>query len=318
MSGPAEPTREAVIAATEWMALLHSGEMDAIQRLAFEAWQASDPSHRVAWSRMEMLWGRFDTLPPKPAINALEKAFAPIRRKPLRPALGALMVALLAWQGIARAPIWFADQRTGFAQRLDIHLEDHSRLQLNSDSAVDVHFDAKQRLIDLKRGELWVEVAKDPQRPFIVRTEQGTVTALGTRFLVRREDGRTQVTVLESAISAHSSKDPDSAARVAAGQQATLFADHVEGPNAQAKGDPAAWTRGLLKVEDRPLVEVLDELARYRKGVMHFDRQTLQGLRVSGVFPLDDSDQALRALQANLPIKLQRFTDWVLWISLAG
>jgi transmembrane sensor len=318
MSRAAEPAREAVVAATEWMALLHSGEMDASERSAFEAWRSSDPSHAIAFSRLEMLWGQFDTLPPKPAINALEKALKPVRRNYLRPALGALLLALLAWQGIARGPLWLADQRTGFAQRLDIELDDHSRLQLNSDSAVDVHFDARQRLIELKRGELWVQVAKDPQRPFIVRTEQGTVTALGTQFLVRREDGRTQVTVLESAISAKPGNAPERAARVAAGQQATLFADHVDGPNAQSKGDPAAWTRGLLKVEDRPLVEVLDELARYRKGVMHFDRQALQGLRVSGVFPLDDSDKALQALQANLPIRLQRFTDWVLWIRPAG
>ncbi|TDV70286.1 FecR domain-containing protein [Pseudomonas sp. LP_7_YM] len=318
MNSVAEPARETVMAATEWMAQLHSGEMDAAQRLALQAWQAADPSHGLAWSRLEMLWGRFDALPPKPAINALEKALAPVRRNPLRPALGALVLALLAWQGVARGPLWFADQRTGFAQRLDIELDDHSRLQLNSDSAVDVHFNARQRLIDLKRGELWVEVAKDPQRPFIVRTEHGTVTALGTRFLVKREDGHTQVTVLESAISARPSEVVDLNARVAAGQQATLFTDHVEGPNAQGKGDPAAWTRGLLKVEDRPLVEVLDELSRYRKGVMHFDRQALQGLRVSGVFPLDDSDKALQALQANLPIKLQRFTDWVLWIRPTG
>ncbi|EPN70503.1 regulatory protein [Pseudomonas syringae pv. actinidiae ICMP 19079] len=73
--------------------------------------------------------------------------------------------------------------------------------------------------------------------------------------------------------------------------------------------DPADWTRGVLKVDDRPLSEVLQTLAAYRHGLLRFDTQALAGLRVSGVFRLDDSDAALATLADNLPIKVERFTD---------
>ncbi|MGY2499030.1 ferric citrate uptake sigma factor regulator FecR, partial [Klebsiella pneumoniae] len=54
---------------------------------------------------------------------------------------------------------------------------------------------------------------------------------------------------------------------------------------------------------------VLQTLASYRHGVVRFDPQALQGMRVSGVFKLDDSDAALATLADNLPIKVEHFTD---------
>lgn len=312
-----EPTPEQVAAAAQWLTVLHSGEADEGQRQACAVWRDADPGHALALSRLEILWGRFDGLPASHSRKALERAFAAPRKPALRrasTALALLIAATVAWQGARQAPVWLADQRTGVGERRSMMLEDHSQLQLNSDSAVDIEFDGQRRLIDLRRGELWVEVAKDPKRPFVVRTEQGTVTALGTRFLVRREDGQTRVTVLESAIAAQPSKKSSTPARVAAGQQALLYADHVDGLTTIGTADPASWTRGVLKVDDRPLLEVLDELARYRRGVLHYDRQALAGLRVSGSFPLDNSDAALAALQTSLPIRLQRFTDWLVVI----
>lgn len=311
---PGEPTPEHVAAAAQWLSLLHSGEASETQRQACDAWRDADPGHALALSRLEILWGRFDGLPASRSRKTLERVLAPKRQARVGSALALLIAATLAWQGLHQAPVWLADQRTAVGERRTLMLEDHSQLQLNSDSAVDIEFDGQRRLIDLRRGELWVEVAKDPQRPFVVRTEQGTVTALGTRFLVRREDGQTRVTVLESAIAAQPAARSSTPARVAAGQQATLYGDHVEGLQTIGSADPASWTRGVLTVDDRPLLDVLDELARYRHGVLHYDRQALAGLRVSGSFPLDNPDAALNALQTSLPIRLQRFTDWLVLV----
>jgi hypothetical protein len=76
---------------------------------------------------------------------------------------------------------------TASGQRRSFTLDDGSRLGLNSHSAVDLLFDADQRLLVLRRGELLIQVAPDPHRPLRVRTAQGQVQALGTRFLVSQE-----------------------------------------------------------------------------------------------------------------------------------
>ncbi|WZB68889.1 FecR domain-containing protein [Achromobacter xylosoxidans] len=82
-------------------------------------------------------------------------------------------------------------------------LADHSRIVLNAATAMDVLFDARQRLIALHAGEILVETSPDPApvaRPFIVRTREGSITALGTRFVVRRDDGVSTVQVLDGAV----------------------------------------------------------------------------------------------------------------------
>ena len=69
---------------------------------------------------------------------------------------------------------------------------------------------------------------------------------------------------------------------------------------------------GLLEVRNQALAEGLDALRAYRSGVLRVD-PAVAGLRVSGLFRLDDSDQALDALARTLPIRVARRTD--LWVS---
>ncbi|AHC36450.1 iron dicitrate transport regulator FecR [Pseudomonas fluorescens] len=293
--------------AANWLTRLHDEDVSDTDRQAFNAWCQADPRHRVAIERMRSLWGSLDTLPAQPARIALNRAFAPQRARGAQ-VVGLLGVLLCGWLGLEHLPVWMADQRTGVGERRQIALEDGSQLQLNSNSAVDVKFDGHQRVIELLQGELWVDVAKDAQRPFVVRTDQGTATALGTRYMVKRAaDGTTVVTVIESTV-AVKGEGADSV-KVAAGQRSILDHGHAQAAQAIANTDPDAWTRGLLKVNDQPLGEVLQTLASYRHGVVRFDAQALRDVRVSGVFKLDDSAAALSALADNLPIRVEYFTD---------
>jgi transmembrane sensor len=73
-----------------------------------------------------------------------------------------------------------------------------------------------------------------------------------------------------------------------------------------------AWRRHQLVVENQPLPDVLDEIARHRSGHVQFDRTALQNLRVSAVIPLDNSDHALQLLAQTLPIRVQSVTPWLI------
>lgn len=293
--------------AANWLTRLHDEDVSESERQAFNAWCQADPRHAVAIERMRALWGSFDTLPAQPARVALNRAFAPRPARGVQ-AMAVLGLVLCGWLGLEQLPVWMADQRTGVGERLQIALADGSQLQLNSNSAVDVRFDGHQRVVELLQGELWVDVAKDARRPFVVRTDQGTATALGTRYLVKRApDGTTVVTVIESTVAVKG--DTSEGVKVMAGQRSILDHGRAEPPQAIDDTDPDAWTRGLLKVNDQPLSDVLQTLASYRHGLVRFDPQALRGLRVSGVFRLDDTAAALAALADNLPIQVEYFTD---------
>lgn len=293
--------------AANWLTRLHDEDVSEAERRAFETWCQADPRHGVAIERMRGLWGSFDTVPAQPARIALKRAFPTPRARGAQ-VVGLLGVLLCGWLSLEHMPVWMADQRTGVGERRQIALADGSQLQLNSNSAVDVKFDGHQRVIELLQGELWVDVAKDAQRPFVVRTDQGTATALGTRYLVKRAaDGSTVVTVIESTVAVKG--QASESVKVTAGQRSVV--DHGRAQSAQSIGnaDADAWTRGLLKVNDQPLGEVLQTLASYRHGLLRFDAAALGDMRVSGVFKLDDTSAALSALADNLPIQVEYFTD---------
>jgi transmembrane sensor len=75
---------------------------------------------------------------------------------------------------------WVADYRTAIGEQREIILADGTRLWLNTASAINVYFNARERRIQLVTGEIFIATAKDTRRPFQVDTAQGQLRALGT------------------------------------------------------------------------------------------------------------------------------------------
>ncbi len=63
--------------------------------------------------------------------------------------------------------------------------------------------------------------------------------------------------------------------------------------------------------ERMPEGELIDELARYRRGMLQYDPH-IADLKVSGVFSLTNTDRALQSLASTLPIEVKyRTRYWV-------
>lgn len=320
-AAPDGPDRAIIERAAQWCATVHGGEASAEDLAACRRWRDAHPDHELAYTRLEALWAGFDGAPYASAVAArriIADALPRPRRGPRKAGavLALAAVTLAAWAGLRIAPpAWLlADYRSGTGEWRVVELPDHSRVTLGTDSAIDVRYDGERRLVELRQGEILLEVASDGAgRPFVVHTRDGSAEALGTRYVVRLEHDHTDVSVTESTVRACASAPPAPCARLAAGQRARLSA---EGLAALPDVDPEnaeGWARRSLVVESRPLPEVLAELARYRPGRLAYDAQALAGLRVSGVFPLDDTDRALQALAASLPLRIERRTSW--WVS---
>ncbi|WP_313443485.1 hypothetical protein [Novosphingobium sp.] len=76
----------------------------------------------------------------------------------------------------------------------------------------------------------------------------------------------------------------------------------------------AIWTEGWLAADDQPVAHVLLELNRYRKKPLRFDEGELAGVRVSGSFPLADTDRALQGILQSTGLRLTRVSDGELWV----
>ena len=243
--------------AAEWMLRLHEGELSEAQRLAFECWKQQGPHYAAAAARMEEVIARMQALRGKkaPARAALNAAFAQHKSHRRKRAVRALVLACslaIPTAALLISPYpqqWMADVRNGPGQWQTLQLADGSTLTLNGISAANLHFDAKQRRIELLQGEILVEVAHDSTRPFIVQTAQGTLRALGTRFVVKREGDITVLSMLQSRVAAQSA-NAQQTLEVDAGSQALVTAHNVR---LTGSIDPAsineAWRRHQLVVE---------------------------------------------------------------------
>ena len=291
-------------------------------RAGFAAWKAADPLHATVAAGMENLLRQLHAVREpaggdhRPARAALA-AIAPKRQR-LRQLAAASAVAMLVLTGalvLGERPAYLlADLRSPTGQWQTHTLADGSRLTLAGGSAVNVRFNAGERHVELVRGDILVDVAKDAQRPFIVDSKQAAIRALGTRFAVRREDGATILSMLESTVSAQVPQHP--AVVVQAGQRARITRDGV-GPltSIDAASVQQAWRAHQLVVDDLPLADVLDELARHRPGQLHYDRMQIAGIRVAAVLPLDDTDKALQLLIDNFPqLRIRMLTRYLVMV----
>ena len=310
-----DPVSEQTI---DWMVKLRADTPDAALLERFNAWLAKDPAHTQAWDQLhKRLGGSFNTLRsldqriPGQAAEARQLLLQPTasRRDALRAIAGLSLLGGGLWLG-ASSPLGdslLADLSTGRGQRQDFNLADGSRLSLNANSAVDLHFNARQRLVILRRGELVIKVAPDAERPLCVRTAEGEVRSPGARFLVAQQEQARRVVVLQQSVQARlfSGLTRD----LQEGQAAMLYPRSIV-PIVGDQRHRADWLRAKLNVLDDPLEDVVAALRPYTRGFVRVAPQ-IRGLRVQGVYPLDNAGRAFTALAETLPIRVDHYSPWL-------
>jgi transmembrane sensor len=308
------PNRQVFEAAASWYVQFQAEPPTLADQKAWQLWIDSDPAHLAAWNQIEQLQRHLGSLPPDLKRRALNTGQQ--RRQVLKLLLLAAGAGFVGWnvqQHTSLGNVW-ADYKTGVGQRRNITLADGSQIQLNTDTAIDVPFDPAQRLIRLRSGEILIQTGKlGDQRPFFVETRDGRIQALGTRFSVHQLSGATRVGVLEDRVIVQPADLSTAAIVLSAGEGADFDRRHI-GLIHPFKSTEVAWTNGQLIVLNARLGNVIEELGRYRRGVLHCDDRA-RDLRVSGTFRLDSTDAVLANLQASLPINVRYFTHY--WVSIS-
>lgn len=311
MSSLTTEQRQALRNASHWYAVLSGERVSPQQEEKWQQWVDANHENQWAWQQVENLRQQMQTMPGSVASKALHDS--QLTRRHVLKCLLLAVGAGASWQ------LWQSDISTGI--RADYHtakgeirqfpLNDGSLLTLDTASAANVRYDDNERRIDLLFGTLALTSGKDVQkRPLRVYTPQGQLTALGTEFSVERQEHRTLLRVNQHAVAVRLAQQPHQLMTVQQGQMMSFTANTFDA--LQQISEKLEWTRGLLSVSDRPLGEVIAQLARYRQGVLRCDPRVAQ-LRVSGTYPLLQSDVALDALQKTLPVSLQRVTRY--WVT---
>lgn len=306
-----------VLIAIDWMVRLDNGHAPADVKAGFDHWMAASEHHRQAWQAMTRALqpaSQLQSVPHQsPAQLSVIREVLSAPPSPQRRRLLNGIALVLAGAGTAyllkRSPTGMAltaDIATSTAERKTFILADGSQLTLDAESSIDINFSAGKRLLTLHSGACIVQVTRDIARPFTVVTPHGAVTALGTRFMVRRQPERSLALVLEHSV------------MLAAGQQQQTLSEgesawfNTEGIASEREdmGSYAAWEDGVLDVRNQSLGEVVEAFRAYRKDYLRVSPAAAQ-LRVFGVFQLDDAERSLRTLAQALPVRIRHYGPWL-------
>lgn len=306
-----EPAKDASLLEEEaihWVVRLTSGDTTAEERAAFKRWRAQSTEHEAALIMARQLWVGLEAAIPSQTARSVQRRATIARWRPLAMAASLLIAVALVFQGFH---VWRYDDVTTTGERRTIALEDGSSIELNSGSALDIDFSARERRVDLARGEAFFDVAHNPERPFRVRTPEGEVRVLGTAFSVNRDaQDSVLVTVVRGRVEVDDGRDP---VVLTVGQQLRFRAGHHAQVSAVDPYTELAWRRGRLIIEDQSLNQIVGQLQRYYPGRIVMTTNSSMGQRhLNAVIDLDHIDDWLLALGESQPVRVQRLGPVVL------
>jgi transmembrane sensor len=299
--------------ATVWFVRLQSGNISQAEKESFLRWLNQADAHREAFNEIGKLWGDADLL------QALADTAQKRRIKPrgknraayFMPLAMAACLAVAFWFGGELKIFVQGDYSTRVGERKTVYFNDGSTAMLNTDSAIAVNMDGAQRRVELLKGEAYFEVKPDPSRPFVVQADHSTTRVLGTRFFVHQKSDSDAVKVVSGRVevsSRNGSKQPsvlrdrESVSADESGLGEVLLMDSALN---------TSWVKGFLAFDNVPLEQVIDQIRRYRTGVVVYRDSALRGLRINGRINLQMSEDMLKVLSQNLSIKMTYLTDWL-------
>jgi transmembrane sensor len=301
--------------AAAWMARLRSDSVTEEDYQQFALWLAANPEHGHAMDGMLDLWDDLAVTRYLPAVTRylpIGPSAEPLPDRGRRRWLGAgLAVAACTLFALILAPQLHVEPpsqhyQTALGEQLQVDLADGSQLSLNTNSRVEVSLSDAKRHVTLIRGEVFFQVEKDTQRPFVVDAGVAEVRVMGTAFNIHRHGDQSDITVTHGVVRVTESGNPGNRAPASE----LLYANQSVSANRNGLARPAqadaatevAWREGKLVADGMPLVALVEEIARYHDVKILIAEPTLAQRTVSGVFQLDSPDTILRALEHSFDI----------------
>jgi transmembrane sensor len=298
MSLSTVPSEQARAEAADWFARLNKRDVPILDMEEFRTWLSID-GNKKAYDEVDAFWRQSDALKDDPDIKAAigdalarsapAKTLAPrTNRGGYGLAFAFVLLASVAGGYFAFGPRTYS---TGVGEQRTIQLADGSTVVLDTDSQIAVRMSRGKRDLRLGRGQALFDVAHDSARPFVVTAGATSVTALGTRFDVRREASGATVTLVRGAVEVRERSGGGQAQtwRLAPGQRLATHAAKPA-PGAVDVDTATSWTSGRLIFHAVPLRAAVAEFNRYeRQKIVIVDGPVGDEL-ISGVFAVSDAN----------------------------
>jgi len=314
------PSAAACADAAAWIARLHGEERTAKVEAGFQRWLAASADHRAAFEMANDIWSGVERLPKTPALPTEQRSriFVLTPAGALAACTALFLIFLGGWfywrdPGLTTRP---GEQRT-------LTLEDGTRVYLNTASRMHVHYDAKSRRVELDDGEAYFEVAKHADWPFVVIAGGRQVVARGTAFLVRRDEERIAVTLVEGKVTVAAAGEAVAGAAATTGASTLQLPEGAKdqltlspgqrvtfaGRDAPKLDQPSlegvtAWQRGQVVLDHTPLADAVAEMNRYSDIKLKIEDPAARRAEVTGIFRTGDSEYFAQAVSETYHLRV--------------
>ncbi|OUN67107.1 MULTISPECIES: FecR family protein [Butyricimonas] len=183
-------------------------------------------------------------------------------------------------------------------------LADGTTVWLNSDSDIrfPVTFSGDKRQVEL-RGEAYFEVAKNVEKPFIVKINDYDIRVTGTQFNVRNYPGeRVTTTLVEGSVQLERGKDVQ---KMYPGQQALLVDGQLVMKEVDVT-DVIGWREGTFSFKEVRLEDIINELARWYDFDVYYQNVEVKNYHFTAWFRRNVSiEEVIEVLEKTKKIKMK-------------
>lgn len=322
--------RTAREAAIKWFVQMQDADIEHPKRSRFEEWLLSHPSHQQAYREVCALWEDLDSptqlFSLASAMQQKEFIETTDRRNKIRSVITrTLSVMFFAVSGVLAYysyDTWQTQPTMHMVAQADIGqirsqvLEDGSKIVVNANSDIEITYYHKQRLVKVNRGEVSFDVAKNPDRPFVVESGPARITVLGTRFAVNRLQKKVRVSVDHGTVRVEPQsidlQDPTSPNRNAEhvltlrdNEVAEISIDGKAKRIQRPAADGFSFETGIINFDQAGLEEIAETLSRYRKPAISAKTIIGQDASITAVIQARNIEKFIKGLPGITPVQVE-------------
>lgn len=315
-----------------WVARSERG-LSVEEEADLNKWLSADLRHEDAYFEIQVIWQGMDVLSGD-AVDVSSQDPEVVREISWIYWMSGLAAAMVLGLAIWAVDLRNSDDRpqtttyvleaSGYKRHV---LEDGSTLELKPGTRLTVSYTPSERRVFLEAGESFFSVEGNPDRPFVVESKLGIVTAIGTAFSVKLAGDFSEVWVVEGKVKIAKSKNLNVVnnfapmeTEVVAGQM--IIQDTTSGSynstvvsiSPEELEVQLEWKDRILQFVSAPLYEIVAEFNRLNDVKIILLNDEMKTKRLTIAMEPDNYQDFTRMLELTLDANVQ-FENKVIFIS---
>lgn len=206
-------------------------------------------------------------------------------------------------------------QSTAKGEQKTLLLPDGSQILLNANSSLSYSSDFKTNRNLILSGEAYFKVVKNPNRPFIVKSEQFETKVLGTSFTIKAYKNQSnEIKVLTGIVEVNSTENTSWKFILTKNQQLKFSKSMLPVQSFATNEDFLAWTKNTLIFTNSTLGEAAETLENKFNVSIIFDSHDLRELRITGKFKKENLNNILQSIAVVKQLEIEFITQNQIYI----